>query len=161
MYESSTLCFCDTSIACWMHNKSTQGKKHFKLSYCGGSRRLRFNGDCAKEGPELKAQRLGRPYVVTKAQPAFFHHVLGCSAAFARGQVHSPYFTLVQSSGSGKTKLVIEAARAGKVTSLYLLCRACQQSIAPPFITDLMSWVSQRMAYLAVEALKGYIVDRL
>lgn len=94
----------------------------------------------------------------------FMRFVRGTHNSFVGGKLISPYFAIVQSSGTGKTRLAIEVAKKELVLSLYILCLESQGCEPSPFMQALkahfLGLVRDRDVNM-VDALADWMVKRL
>ena len=76
-------------------------------------------------------------YQCAETISVFGSYIERCHSAFMKGQCFAPYFVLAQSSGSGKTRLLLEASHYQPI--VYINCRMVQDrpsSVVVEYIMD-------------------------
>ena len=76
------------------------------------------------------------PYTCDTVTLEFAKYITECSCAFHENDCYSPYFALCQSSGSGKTRLLLEVSKHHPL--IFVNCKDVQGRLTSPGFTFLM-----------------------
>ena len=79
------------------------------------------------------------PYTCDTVALEFSKYITACSCAFQNGDCFSPYFVLCQSSGSGKTRLLLEVSKYHPL--IFINCKDVQDRFTSPGFQFLMDEV--------------------
>ena len=80
-----------------------------------------------------------KPYTCDSVALEFSKYITACSCAFRDKDCYSPYFALCQSSGSGKTRLLLEVSKYHPI--IFINCKDVQGRLTSLGFTFLMNEV--------------------